>query len=180
LYWAAADVLSVKGDVIEVKGIFYGTTANLSPDKIIIVRPAAVAEFQKFKTEKEFSATAKQARPHSPAGYKPKMGDHVVAEWNGGSWWAGDITAVAGEKAKIKWETFSETEVTFDRIVPYPKAEDAKTLPIANGFVLVKPETGNSQWNYAQVTAVNNDSWVVKFPDGKTRSIKAGEFIPLN
>lgn len=179
LYWAAADVLSVKGDVIEVRGIFYGTTANLSPDKIIVVRPAAVAEFQKFKAEKEFTGKAKQARPHAPAGYKPKVGDHVIAEWNGGSWWVGDVTGVTGEKAKIKWESFGESEVTFERIVPYPKAEDATTLPAAGSFVLVKPDGGKGQWNYAQVTTVNTDSAEVKFPDGKTRPIKTGEFIAL-
>jgi hypothetical protein len=180
LFWYAAEVASVNGDVIEVKALNRGNTASLSPDKIIVVRPAAVAEFQKLKTENEFTAKARQTRPHAPNGYKPQVGDHVVAEWSGGSWWVGDVSSVAGDKVKIKWENFGESEIMADKVVPYPKAETSAALPAAGSYVLVKPEGGKGQWFYAQVAAVNGGSAEVKFSDGKTRSIKPDECIALS
>lgn len=179
-YWAGAEILSVNGDVIEVKELVYDRTINLSPDKIMIVRPATAAEFKRAKGEKEFSAKAKQAKPRPPAGYKPKVGDRVVAEWMANNWWEGSITSVAGEKAKIKWQSFNESELGFDKVVPYPKAETSTAMPVVNGYVLVQPDGSTGQWNYAQVTAVNGNSADVKFANGKTRPLKAGEFIVLN
>lgn len=179
-YWSGAEVLSANGDVIEVKELWHGKTASLSPDKIIVVRAAAVAEFQKLKAENEFSAKAKQGKPHPPAGYKPKVGDHVVAEWSANAWWVGDVTKVNGEKASVKWESFPEKELTLNQIMPFPKAETSTALPAANSYVLVKPAGGSGQWNYAQVTNVNGDSAEVKFPSGKTQTIKADEYIALS
>lgn len=179
-YWAGAEVVSVNGDVIEVKDLFYGNAVSLSPDKIVVVRAPAVAGLQKFKSEKDFSTKAKQAKPSPPAGYKPKVGDHIVGEWSAGAWWVGDVTEVAGEKAKVKWESFPVTEMTFDKIIPYPKAETATQMPVANSYVLVKPAGGSGQWFHAQVTSVNGNSAEVKFADGKTRPIKADEYIALN
>lgn len=180
-YWAGAEVLSINGDVVEVKELVYGKTMSLAPDKILVVRPAAAAEFQKVKAEKDFSAKAVQGKPRPSAGYKPKVGDRVVAEWMANSWYDGEITGVTGEKAKIKWSrSFNDSEVAFDKVIPYPKAESSTTLPVAGSYVLVKPEGGPGQWSYAQVTAVNGNSADVKFADGKTRAIKADDYIALS
>ena len=113
-YWSGVEVLSVNGDVIEVKEFWHGKTKSLSADKILVVRPAAVAEFQKLKAENEFSAKAKQAKPRPPAGYKPKVGDRVVAEWSGNTWYDGEVLSITGEKAKIKCQNFKESELGFD------------------------------------------------------------------
>lgn len=179
-YWAGVEVLAVNGDVVEVKEIWRGKTMNLSADKIIIVRPAAVAEFQKLKAENEFSAKAKQHKPRPPADYKPKAGDRVVAEWSGNTWYDGEVLSVAGEKAKIKWQTFKESELGFENIMPYPKPETSGGLPAANSYVLVKPAGGSGNWTYAQVSAIQGSSAEVKSADGKTRLIKADECIALN
>ncbi len=179
-YWAGVEVTGVNGDVIEVKDFWRSKTANLSPDKFIMVRPVAIAEFQKLKAENEFSAKAKQAKPRPPAGYKPKVGDRVVVEWTTNSWWEGEISSIAGSKAKIKWVNFPESEIAFDKIMPYPTAENSATMPTANSYVLVKTATDPKRWDYAQVTAVNGNSGDVKFATGKTQPIKADEYIALN
>ena len=179
-YWGGAEVLSVTGDVVEVKGLYYGNTVSLSPDKIIVVRPAAVAEFQKIKAENEFKKKANSANPHAPAGYKPKVGERVVAEWQPNSWWGGEVISIAGDKAKIKWGSFPISDIGLEKIMPFPKPETATAMPTANGYVLVKSDSGSGEWYYAQVTAVNGNSADVKFADGKTRSIKADEYIALN
>lgn len=178
-YWAGSEVLSVSDDVIEVKGLYYGRTASLAPDKIIVVRAPQVADFKKLKSEKDFSAKAKAMRPQNPAGWKPKVGDRVVAEWSAGSWWVGEVTGLAGSMAKLKWpSSFPASELSFDKLAPLPKA--GATMPAVDSFVLVKPDSDSGQWQYAQVTAVNGQSADIKFADGKTRSIKAGEYIALS
>jgi len=180
-YWAGVEVISVSDSVVEVKELWRGGTKSLSFDQVIVVRPAAVAEFRKLKGENEFTAKAKQARPHPPAGYKPKVGERVVAEWSGNAWWVGEIVSVSSDKAKLKWlATFPESELDLARIMPFPKAATAKTLPAANSYVLVKPSSDSGQWTYAQVTVVNADSAEVKFANGKTQPIKADEYIALN
>lgn len=180
VYWAGVEITGVNGDVIEVKEFWRNRTASLSPDKFIMVRRAAIAEFQKLKTENEFSAKAKQAKPRPPAEYKPKVGDRVVAEWATNAWWEGEIAGISGAKAKIKWGSFPESEIVFDKIMPYPTPENSMTMPAANSYVLVKSASDPRRWEYAQVTAINGNSGDVKFANGKTQPIKADEFIALN
>lgn len=176
-YWAGAEVVSANGEVIEVRDLYRGTTANLAPDKIVAVRPAAAADLQKLKAEYDFKRRANAARPRSDAAWKPKTGERVVAEWSPNSWWNGTIGAIKDGKAVIKWgSSFKDSELGVDRLVPYPKA-DAGALPAADSYVLVKPDSDNGQWFYAQVTGGAGE---VKFPDGKTRTVKPGEFIALN
>lgn len=176
-YWAGAEVVSANGDVIEVRDLLHGTTANLAPDKIVAVRPAAAADLQKLKAENDFKRRANSARPRAAAGWKPKPGERVVAEWSPNSWWNGTIGEIKGDKAVIKWGgSFKDSELGIDRLVPYPKT-DAGAMPAADSYVLVKPDSDSGQWFYAQVTGGTGE---VKFPDGKTRTVKPGEFIALN
>jgi hypothetical protein len=180
-WWAGSEVLSVSDDVIEVKGLFYGNTASVAPDKIIVVRSPQVADFKKLKNEKEFSAKAKAMRPQPPAGWKPKVGERVIAEWSGGSWWVAEVVSLASDTAKLKWlATFPNSDLSFSKIMPYPKAATATTMPAVSSYVLVKPDSDGGQWDYAQVTAVNGQAADVKFANGKTRSIKADEYIALS
>lgn len=175
-YWAGAEVVSANGDVIEVRDLYRGTTANLAPDKIVAVRPAAAADLQKLKAEYDFKRRANSARPRADAAWKPKPGERVVAEWSPNSWWNGTVGSIKGDKAVIKWGgSFKDSELGVDRLVPYPKLDGA--MPAADSYVLVKPDSDSGQWFYAQVTGGAGE---VKFPDGKTRTVKPGEFIALN
>jgi exosome complex RNA-binding protein Csl4 len=62
----------------------------------------------------------------------------------------------------------------------YPKAETSTTLPKQGDFVLVRPADDKGQWYYAQVTSVSGQTAEAKLADGKTRSIKADEYLALN
>lgn len=180
-YWAGSEVLSVSDDVIELKGLYYGNTASFAPDKIIVVRAPQAADFRKVKSEKEFATKAQSMRPQPPAGWKPKVGERVIAEWSGGSWWLGEVVSIAGDKVKLKWPaSFPNSDLGLDKIMPYPKAGTSTAMPAMNSYVLVKPDSDGGQWYYAQVTAVNGTSADVKFADGKTGSIKADGYIALS
>jgi hypothetical protein len=180
-YWPGSIVKNVSPDIIEVEVIENGRQLSVPHEKVIKVSPAAAAEFKRYSTEVGFMKEAKSKRPKAPAGYKPKPGERVVAEWSAGAWWVGEIINVSNDKAKIKWPaSFPDSELAFDKVMPYPKAETAKTLPKQGDFVLVRPADDRGQWHYAQVTSVTGDTAEVKLGDGKTRSVKADQYLALN
>lgn len=179
-YWPGGIVKSVSPDVIEVEVIENGNMMSSPHEKIIKVSPSSAAEFKTYAEEKGFLKDAQSKRPKAPAGYKPKPGERVVAEWSANAWWVGEVVSVTGEKVKLKWPaSFPESELTLEKIVPFPKSA-ATVLPKEGDFVLVRPADDKSQWQYAQVTGASGQSAEAKFANGKTRSIKADEYIALN
>jgi hypothetical protein len=179
-FWPGAQVTSVADGNIGVRVAFDGKTANLPPEKIIPVTGAQAAEFKTVSEEAEFMAKAKAGRPRAPADYKPKTGERVLAELSTNSWWVGTVKAITGSNAKIEWEgPFPPADVAFERIVPYPDAKSGVT-PKVNDYLIVMPVSARSSWPYGQVTAVNGQNVEVKLAEGKTRSVKPGEYVPLS
>jgi hypothetical protein len=177
-YWPGAEVKSVNGDVIEVQTIAEGDTLNVSPEKVIKINSAAAAEFKQYAQEVGFLKAAKNGRPHPPAGYKPQAGERVVAEWTDKTWYLGDVVSASSSKAKIKWPaSFPQSELVLEKILPYPAPA---TKPNVNDFLVVKPERETSAYVYGQVTSVNGSSVEVKLADGKTRTVKQGDFYLVN
>jgi hypothetical protein len=180
-YWAGSIVKSVTADTLELEVIENGNQLTVPHEKAIKVSPASAAEFKKYADEVGFLRNAKAKRPQAPAGYKPKVGERVVAEWSANAWWVGEVVTVSGEKVKLKWlATFPESELSLEKVMPYPTAATATLMPKQGDFVLVKPGDDKSSWSYAQVTSVSGQSAEVKQADGKTRTIKAGDYIALS
>lgn len=177
-YWPGAEVKNINGDVIEVKAIASGDIINVPHEKIIKINSAAVAEFKQYAQEVVFLAAAKNGRPHPPADYKPKAGQRVVAEWTDKTWYIGNVVAASPSKAKIKWPaSFPESQLTLDKVLPYPAPAAS---PKTNDFVIVKQDSEHQSFAYAQVTSVNGSSVEVKMADGKTRTVKPGDFYVVN
>lgn len=177
-YWPGAEVKSINGDVIEVQTIAEGSTFNVSPEKIIKVNSAAAAEFKQYGQEVAFLKAAKNGRPHPPADHKPKAGERVVAEWTDKVWYIGEVVSTSAGKAKITWPaSFPQSDLIFEKVLPYP-APVASPLP--NDFLIVKQDSEKVAFAFAQVTAVNGGNIEVKLADGKTRSVKQGEFYLVN
>lgn len=173
-YWAGAEVTKTDAKTVEVKTLTYNQTMNLSPDQIVVVRPAAVEEFKKVKSEKGFDEKVGAMRPKNPAGYEIKKGDKVVVNWSGTSWYAGTISEINGEKAKIKWgNNFNDSDVDLTKIAAYPKMGSAGMPFKAGDIVLVKSTSNTSMWEFAEATSEKE----VKFKDGKTRSVRGDEYI---
>src|SRR6185436_6635600 len=177
-YWPGAEVKSVNGDVIEVQIIAEGDIVNVPHEKVIKINSAAVAEFKQYAQEVAFLKAAKTGRPHPPSDYQPKAGQRVVAEWTDKTWYIGNVVAASPSKAKIKWPaSFPESQLTLDKVLPYPAPAAS---PKANDFLIVKQDSENQSFAYAQVTAVNGNSVEVKLADGKTRTVKQGDFYVVN
>lgn len=173
-YWVGAEVTKADAKTVEVKTLDYNQTMNLSPDQIVVVRPAAIEEFKKVKGEKGFEDKVGAMRPKNPDGWQMKKGEQIVASWSGTSWYAGTIVSVNGEKAKIKWgNNFNDGDVDITKIAAYPKVGSAGAGFKAGDIVLVKSSTNTSAWEFAEATSDKE----VKFKDGKTRSVRGDEYI---
>lgn len=176
-YWAAAEITKADAKSVEVKNLSYGTATNLSPDQVVVVRPATVEEFKKVKDESGFESKVTTMRPVVPAGFAPKAGDKVVAGWSGNSWYSGTVVSVSGEKAKIKWSVnFADGDIEFTRLAPAPKIGSTATPIKAGDIVLVKGTSDQSRWEFAEATSDKE----VKFKDGKTRTVRGDEYIAFN
>lgn len=177
-YWPGAEVKSVTGDVIEAHVISNGESLNVPPEKLIKINSAAAAEFKTYAQEVAFLKSAKTGRPHPPADYKPKAGQRVVAEWTDHTWYIGDVVSASPSKATVKWPaSFPQSQLTFDKVLPYPAPAAS---PKQNDFVIVKQDSENQSFAYAQVTGVNGRTVDVKLADGKTRTVKQGDFYVVN
>jgi hypothetical protein len=175
--WVPAEVMSADGKALAVKTISYKQTINLSPEQVIVARPAAVEEFKKLKTETAFDDKVASMRPTLPQGRVPKKGDRVVAAWSGNSWWAGTVIGQTGEKMMIKWgDSSRDSEVDISRIGLYP-AVGSTGMPFKAGdILLVKPATTSSIWTFAEATSRRE----VRFKDDTTRTVRGDEYILFN
>jgi len=174
--WEGAQVTMVSPGVVTVKYVSDLEEANLPPEKVIAASPAAAADIKANAASTEFLKKAQAHTPQSPAGYKPKVGDHIFGPWTSTSWFGGKVKSINGDKALIEWEGVKPDEADLDKIIPYPTAENSAT-PAVDDYVLVKPSSGS--WDYAQVTAVNGSEIEVRDAEGKTRTVKPGEFVLL-
>lgn len=114
----------------------------------------------------------------APADWKPKVGERVVAK-HFDNWFNGSVSSVTADKAKIKWvQSYPELEVEFSKIAPYPQS-GATSMPAVNSYVLAKPDSESGSWDFAIVTAVNGQTADIKLGNGKTRTIKADEYVSI-
>jgi hypothetical protein len=177
-YWPGAEVKNVNGDVIEVQVVSNGDTLNVPAEKLIKINSAAAAEFKSYAQEVAFLKNAKTGRPHPPADYKPKAGERVVAEWTDKTWYIGDVVNASAGKAMIKWPaSFPQSQLTLEKVLPYPAPAAS---PKTNDFLIVKQDSEHQSFAFAQVTSVNGNSVEVKLADGKTRTVKQGDFYIVN
>lgn len=180
LYWTPSEVTSVSDSTIDVTAIGGGGSSSLAHEKIITVHPAAREEFKKWKGEKAFETKAQSMRPSTVGSYTPKPGDAVVAAWGASSWYTAKVLSVSGDKAKIDWDVFNDSEISVDKVAPLPKVGSTGAALSAGSIVLVKPTYDKGTWNFAEVTSTSSSGAEVKFSDGKTKSIRADEYVALN
>lgn len=176
-YWNGAEITSVEGDLFVVKTV-EGQTANVSAEKIIAVPVDVAANFRDKSKSTDMMKDATSKKPTAPADFKAKAGDTVVAEWTPNSWYQGKVQKVSATGITVAWDDGSKpSDLAAHKVMPMPTSKDA--MPKQDQFVLVKPESG-SKWNYAKVASVKDSSAEIKTADGKSRTLKAGEFILLN
>jgi hypothetical protein len=178
VYWAGGEVKNVSSDLVEVEKAS-GGKLNVAHDKVIKVSPAATADIRQHIANKAFEDLGKTKKPVLPKDWKPKKGEKIAAQWSFGSWHTAIIKNVNANNIDIDWQNgWSDGTVATDKIAPVPSAANA--LPNVNDYVIVKPQSDNAEWKFATVTAINGQEAEVKFADGKTQKLKAGDFIALS
>lgn len=174
--WVPAEVTTAEAKAIEVKTISGNQTMNLSPEQVVVARPAAVEEFKKLKTEQGFDEKVASMRPTLPSGYVLKKGDRVVAAWSGNSWYSGTVIGRSGDKMTVKWDDNSRpSEVDMARIGVFP-AVGSTAAPFQPGDTLLVKPTSGSNWTFAEATSGKE----VRSKDGKTRTVRGDEYILFN
>ena len=175
-YWNGVEIASIDGEVYAVKADS-GQVSNVSAEKIIKIPADVAANFKQRASVNDFMKEAQAKKPSAPAGFKPKNGEKVLAEWSTNSWWQAKVQKVSGSKATIAWEDGSKPSELDLESLPLPDAKSE--LPKEAQFLLVKPESG-TKWIYAQTISVKDGSVEIKTSDNKSRTVKAGDFILLN
>jgi hypothetical protein len=177
-YWTGGEVKNVSADVAEIEKAS-GGKLNVGLDKILKVSPAAVATIKQEIDSKAFKDLGETKSPVVPAGWKPKKGEKIAAQWSLGSWHVAVIKNVNANNVDIDWQNgWSDGTAPLDKIAPYPTA--ANQIPKVNDYVIVKPTSDGGEWEFALVTAINGQEAEVKMADGKTKKVKNTEFIGLS
>ncbi len=178
IYWAGGEVKNVTADLIEIEPAS-GSKMNVAPDKIIKVSSAATADIKREVEMKAFNETGKTKKPVLPKNWKPKKGDRIAAQWGFGTWHSAIIKNISPNNIDIDWQNgWSDGTVGSEKIAPLPTTSDP--LPKTGEYIIVKPQSDIEEWKFALITGVAGKEAEVKFGDGKTRKVKAGDFIAMN
>ena len=185
LPWHGAEVVKVDNLGAVVKGLGSNKQPRtVGPDGLIKPSEKTIAEFKQSGETSMLLSKAMKHRPMLVEGYKPKMGDKILAEPNvAGFFHSGAIsrmeaTMSGGNNVYVRWDD-PNTRSTEKVYTIIPLASAAKQpAPTVGRFLLVKPAS-DGRWLYAEVVAVNGASAEVKLEDGTTRTVNPGEFWPL-
>lgn len=179
-YWTEVQITDVSGAEVGYKQM-NGYSYKTSPEKVIAVSSAESVkikgEYDSINKKQEFLDAANKAKPTIPEGYKPKVGDTVVAQ-GPAAWDTGQVKSITGDKATILWDKKNNStfDTTFDKIVPLPAAGNS-TIPSVNDFVIIK--YSDPAWVYARVNSVNGKDIAVTDEFNETKTVKSGDFIAL-
>lgn len=181
-WWNGVLIKEVNGTVIKAKIINGGEIVNLPLERVLIVSDAVAADIKDSAERQNFLDTAHEYRPVAPAGYVPKVGDHILGEWTTNAWYGGKVKAIADGRLLIVWENgMSPDHTQFEKIVPFPTTSNAGNEPPVGTYVLLKPTGGNPKaaWVYGQVTSAGSNGIEAKSLDFGTREYASGEFVVL-
>lgn len=175
-WWYEAEIKEVNGDTIKAINIYNRQTDNITPSDILQISPVVAADIKDAGEKQNFLAEAQSHKPVIADGYKPKVGERVLAAWMTTSWQPAKVKSVTDDKAMLVWEGgMNPEQLDLSRITAFPTADAAQT-PSVNDFVLLKPAGGS--WIYGQITKVNGTSIEAKTIDS-TEKYKAGEYVIL-
>jgi hypothetical protein len=175
-WWQESQIQEVAAGVIKIKPVDSETAINVSPEKIIAVSPPVAADIKDHAATQDFLRQAHARRPVAPPDYQPKVGDRILGEWTTNVWYGGKVKALSADRALIVWENgVKPDEATFDKIVPFPTADEMRQ-PAVDDFVLLKPKSGG--WLFGQVTSVQGTAIEAK-DISSSRLYKPGEFVVL-
>lgn len=185
LPWHGAEVVKIDNLGVTVKGLGSNKQPRMvGPDGLIKPSDKTIAEFKQSGETSMLLSKAMKHRPVLVEGYKPKMGDKVLAEpalagfFQSGAISRMEETMSGGNNVYVKWDD-PNTRSTEKVYTILPLASAAKLpAPVVGRYLMVKPTSGG-RWLYAEVTAVNGQAVEVKVEDGTTRTINPGEFWPL-
>jgi hypothetical protein len=179
LPWYGAEVTKVDDTGVMVKGV----GSNKQPwlvgaDGLVKPSEKTVAEFKQSGAGSMLLSEATKHRPVSVQGYTPKVGDKVIGQATTVAYHSGTITSINGTKHQMRWDD-PNNKFPDPAYLVIPLSAVAKApAPTEGQYLLIKPLSGD-RWLFAQVTKVDGQSAQVNIEDGTTRTVKPGEYWPL-
>jgi hypothetical protein len=178
--WDACKVKSVTGSVYVCDDAM-GNSHNLAAVDVILPSPKTQAnikdKLETYARRRAFQTAAQAAgKPFRPAGFKPRIGQEVVALFAGSSWYGGKVTRIA-QKATVQWDDKSSpSERDLNDVAPKPTAP----MKVAAGqYVIVRPSGFFTRWEFHKVDSVAGDSAVVADQDDKKKTVSTKDLIPI-
>lgn len=178
-YWAGCEAKSENSGVLLCEDA-YGKANNVDSKGAIVPDAVTSADIKQYLARsakhRAFDEAAKAAgKPSAPKGWKPKEKDSVAIEWMAGSWKAGTIDKIDGDKITVKWDNgvWQPAQRKIDQVVPAPKAAAAAK---EGGFVLVHQGT---DWDARKVVSVTKDSADVIDKDDKKTSVALKDVLAV-
>jgi len=109
------------------------------------------------------------------AGQQVAAGQHVLATWTDGNWYAGEVLGVERDQAVIEWADGTPPHgVLFDNVAPLPKEP---TLLEAGSLAVCRWQSG-ARWWRAKVEAVVDGKMAVVYIDRTRGELAPGECVP--
>ncbi len=119
-------------------------------------------------------------RPPRPDGWDPKPGDAVVIHFVGTSWYGGKVVENKRDKRKVRVSydggTWDDRDVPLAEIAPVPSAPAAVS---PGAFVITRAHDQSRRWEHNRVVASKGDAIEVENRDGRRRTVKATDVIPM-
>jgi len=131
--------------------------------------------------ERDQAAYAAEQREHdalahiapTSAGQAVKARQRVLARWSDGNWWPAQVKRVSGSQVKVRFDDRTVGDLAAEAVAPMP----APALLDAEALALCK-WSSTGRWWRARVTGRDADSNDVRYIDGSTRTVSAGECVP--
>ena len=179
LPWYGAEVVKVDDTGVMVKGL----GSNKQPwlvgaDGLVKPSEKTAAQFKQSGSGSMLLSDATKHRPVVVPGYTPKVGDKVIGQASTVTYYSGTITKINGTQRYMRWDD-PNNKFPDPAYLVIPLTAVAKApAPTEGQYLLVKPLSGD-KWLFAQATKVDGQSAEVNLEDGTTRTVKQGEYWPL-
>jgi hypothetical protein len=178
--WAGCRVESVSKRTIAASDA-KGRHVELDRNQLLL--PTAVTllnlehHFGLARQQAEFElAFSRAGRPTPPPGWRPSLGEKVVARLGSG-WFSAKVHEITDDALYVAWAGDDQiTEVASGDLVPQPTSHDVATR---GSHGLARPASPEQPWMPVRVVAISDDTLTITDAAGRKLHARARDILPL-
>lgn len=125
---------------------------------------------------RRFDAAFRRARPPATPGWRPEVGETVLARFVDASWYTAEVIEIRAtkRKARVRWSAGSGD----DRDLPLVDLAPLRPGASAPGLALARPE-GDGRWEPVEVQTIDGDHAEITDRRGRRRRVPRAVLVPL-